>query len=269
MSPFRFNPATPGETLLHLLHDRILTSDGSQASDGSIFSGTLGLRGQAIHSYAVCVSALNLTARLIKKAQRVLDMDDASLHHGEFLRYMQQTLGLVKHDGDLLDEVARQSLYAAKMSKRDITKATKRKVRQDRLEVECYLCGNMCIHKSTDAMAAIYYEHVWPASYGGDSIDGNLLPACYGCNEAKGDMILWHTGAIFSFVLRPAPSDDERTRITRREKVARRIQDIVASANEAGCTLKEAAISIGPAKFERLAAIDSEDAVDYFNLHFA
>ncbi|WP_143037131.1 hypothetical protein [Paraburkholderia tuberum] len=100
-------------------------------------------------------------------------------------------------------------------------------------------------------------------------MEENLLPACFACNSEKDDMILWHTGAVFSFVLKPNPSEQERTRIRRREKVARRIQDILAFANQTQCTLKSAAVEIGPAKFEKLTAIDDEDAIDYFNLHFA
>ena len=81
-------------------------------------------------------------------------------------------------------------------------------------------------------------------------------------------MLLWQTGAVFSFVLKPNPSADERTRIGRREKIARRMQDILLHANQMRCTLKEAAIELGPAKFENLVAIDCTDAIDFFNLHF-
>lgn len=268
MSVFVFQPVTPGEHLLHLLHERVLKFDGLLVPEGFSWSNAVGGRGQALQDFAVAVSSLNLTARLIKKAERILEIDDAALHQGEFVRFLQQTLGLTKQSNDLIDEIARQSLYAANMSKRPISSSTKRKVRGNETEIECYLCGNMCVHKAEDQKSAIYYEHIWPASYGGDSIEQNLLPACYGCNEAKSDMLLWQTGAIFSFVLKPDPSHDERTRIGRREKVARRIQDILFHANQNQCSLKEAAIEIGPAKFENLAAIDSEDAIDYFNIYF-
>jgi 5-methylcytosine-specific restriction endonuclease McrA len=268
MNPFSFQPTTPGEYLLHFLTENILKEDGISIPEEFSWSNATGGRGQALRDYVVSVSSLNLTARFIKKAERVLDIDDSTLHHGEFTRYLQQTLGLVRHPSDVIDEIARQALYAAKMSKRSISKATKRKVRDSAIEVGCYLCGNMCIHKSEDPKSAIYYEHIWPASYGGDSIEQNLLPACYGCNEAKKDMLLWQTGAIFSFVLKPSPSERERTSIARREKIARRIQDILFRANLDRSSLKDAARKIGPARFENLVAIDTEDAIDYFNLHF-
>lgn len=268
MSSFTFQPATPGEHLLHLLSETILKGDGILMPDGSSWSNAIGSRGQALQEYVIAINSLNLTARLIKKAERVLEIDDASLQHGEFVRFLQQTLGLVQHPSDLVDELARQSIYAAKMSKRTVSKAVRRKVRGAFLEVGCYLCGNMCIHRSEDPRSSIFYEHIWPASYGGDSIEQNLLPACHACNDAKQDMLLWQTGAIFSFVLKPNPSENERTRIGRREKVARRIQDILHRANLERCTLKEAAIKIGPAKFDNLVAIDDDDAIDYFNLHF-
>lgn len=268
MTRFTFKAATPGEHLLSLLSEKVLKEDGIAISEGLTSLSAIGDRRQELQEYVIAVNALNLTARLIKKAERVMEIDDASLHHEEFVRFLQQTLGLVKHPSDVLDDLARHSIYAAKVSKRPVSKATKRRVRGTELEVECYLCGKLCVHKSEDQMASIFYEHIWPASYGGDSIEENLLPACYGCNDAKQDMLLWHTGAIFSFVLKPNPSIEERTRIGRREKVARRIQDILHKANVERCTLKEAAIKIGPARFENLIAIDNDDAIDYFNLHF-
>lgn len=268
MSIFTFRAATPGEHLLHLLNEKVLRV--SELADFIELSGSIATigRGRAIHEYAIAVNSLNLTARLIKKADRIIEIDDAALHQGEFVKFLQQTLGLVNHEDDVLDEIARQALYAAKIAKRSVSNATKRKVRNNKVEVECYLCGNMCVHKSEEQGTAIYYEHIWPRSYGGDSIEQNLLPSCFGCNDAKKDMILWQTGAIFSFVLKPNPSIEERKCIGRREKIARRMQDILQFANINNCTLKEAAIGIGPAKFENLNAIDIDDAIDYFNLHF-
>lgn len=268
MSIFEFRATTPGEHLLHFINEQVLKSDGFLPSSESLGLGATIGRGRMLHEYAIAVNSLNLTARLIKKAERVIELDDAALHHGEFVKFLQQTFGLVKYEDGVVDELARQSIYAAKMSKRAVSKATKRKVRGDKIEVECYLCGNMCVHKSEDPRTSIYYEHIWPASYGGDSIEQNLLPACFGCNDAKEDMLLWQTGAIFSFVLKPNPSIEERKSIGRREKIARRMQDILLHANTNNCTLKEAAIEMGPAKFDSLTAIDNDDAVDYFNLHF-
>ena len=268
MSPFTFRPATPGEFLLQFLSETVLGAGGILMPESLSWSNAIGGRGQVLQDFVIGIAALNLTARLIKKAQRTLELDDSSLHHDEMVRFFQQTLGLVDYSDDTLNELARQCIYAAKASKRPISTATKRKVRAGKVEVECYLCGSMCIHKSVDSSAAIYYEHLWPSSYGGDSIEDNLLPSCCYCNNAKEDMLLWQTGAVFSFVLRPNPSKDERTRIKRREKVARRMQDILETANQDQCTLKAAAIKIGPAKFENIVAIDVEDAIDYFNLEF-
>ena len=268
MNPFTFRPTTPGEHLLHLLNEKILGVNGLSMPAGFSWSHAVWGRGQALQDYAISLSSLNLTARLIKKAERVLEIDDAALHHGAFVTFLQQTLGLTASFDDVTDEIARESLYAANKCKRPISAATKRRVRENKLEAPCYLCGNMCNHESEEPRASIYYEHIWPASYGGDSVEQNLIPACFSCNNAKQDMLLWQTGAVFSFVLKPNPSADERTRIGRREKIARRMQDILLHANQMRCTLKEAAIELGPAKFENLVAIDCNDAIDFFNLHF-
>ncbi len=104
MSPFRFKPATSGESLLIYLYDNVLSTDGLQMPAGHSWSSAVGGRGQAMQDYAVCASALNLVARLIKKAERVLEIDDASLHHGEFVKFLQQTLGMAKHTDDVLGQ---------------------------------------------------------------------------------------------------------------------------------------------------------------------
>jgi hypothetical protein len=230
----------------------------------------LGGRADDMGDHLLGITALNLLARLIKKAERVLEVEDASLHHGLLVQYLQETIGIARQGDDLIDRIARTTLIAAKNSKQPINRSIKNKIRDRRAEVPCYLCGTMCTHKSSDTTSGIKYEHIWPASYGGESIFENLLPACHYCNESKDDMLLWHTGAIFSAVLKPDPSEEEIKSIGRREKIARRIQEIVLKASATGCSLREAALALGPANFAptNIKAINTADAVDFFNFTF-
>ena len=81
-------------------------------------------------------------------------------------------------------------------------------------------------------------------------------------------MLLWHTGALFSFVLKPNPSEEEVKSIRRREKIARQVQNILINANKNNFSLKNSAIDLGPANFQSIQFDDVEDAVDYFNFSF-
>jgi hypothetical protein len=70
-------------------------------------------------------------------------------------------------------------------------------------------------------------------------------------------------------VLKPEPSEEEIKSIGRREKISRRIQDIVQTANQEQITLKAAALALGPANFARITPLNAADAVDYFNFSFS
>ncbi len=263
----KFKPTTAGEHLFQLLLRELVDEDSyRQLSTAAVLD--IGGRAEELSDYMLGVTTLNFLARLIKKAERVLAIDDSTLHHGAMIQYLLETVGLAKRGNDLHDRIVRMALDAAKNSKRPIKDSAKKAVRQGRVEAPCYLCGTMCTHGGADTQA-IRYEHIWPASYGGNSTPENLLPACEKCNEKKEDMLLWHTGALFSFVLKPDPSADEITSIGKREKIARRIQDILREAISSGCTLKDAALALGPADFTSVTILDTADAVDYFNFNFA
>lgn len=264
----RFTPSTSGEHLFHLLVNEVI-GVRTPRSLRNLSILEFGGRSDDFSNYFIGVTALNLLARLIKKAERISNIDDASLHHGSFVHYLQETIEMTKQGDDLVDRVARLSLDAARNSKRPIKDSVKKKVRENRTEVPCYLCGIMCSHQSDDPRSAIMYEHIWPSSYGGDSVAENLLPACWKCNEKKDDMLLWHTGAIFSVVLKPEPSEEEIKSIGRREKIARRIQDIIRIANEGKLSLKDAALALGPANFSSISPLNAADAIDYFNFSFS
>jgi len=263
----KFKPTTAGEHLFQLLLRELVDEDSyRQVATSAVLD--LGGRAEGLSDYMLGVTTLNFLARLIKKAERVLAMDDATLHHGAMIQYLLETVGLAQRGDDLHDRVVRMALDAAKNSKRPIKDSAKKAVREGRVEAPCYLCGAMCTHGQADAQA-IRYEHIWPASYGGNSAPENLLPACEKCNEKKKDMLLWHTGALFSFVLKPEPSADELTSIGRREKIARRIQDVLREAIASECTLKEAALALGPADFTSVTILNTADAVDYFNFNLS
>jgi hypothetical protein len=61
----------------------------------------------------------------------------------------------------------------------------------------CYLCGTALVgspgHHNTATV-----EHLWPLSLAGETVEGNLIPACKSCNDRKGHAITWAWGPVQS-----------------------------------------------------------------------
>jgi hypothetical protein len=263
-----FKPMTPGEHLFQFVLRDIFLSESYSTVRALDMLG-VGSRGEELSQYFVGVSAMNIVGRCIKKAQRVRDIDDESLHHAEMATFLQRVLGLANKGDDLVDQFARLSLRAAAVSGRPINRSTRQAVRQGRTEIPCYLCGIMCLDVTDEPKDEIQYEHLWPSSFGGESTADNLLPSCWACNQKKEAMLLWHTGHLFSFVLKPSPSEEELKSITRREKIARHMKTIFEYACDRGCTLKEAALEVGPFNTQGIVPIELADAMDFFNFQFS
>lgn len=267
MSHSSFKAVTTGEVLFQFIL-RELYQASSLTEIQSLGLLTVGGRSDFFSDYFLGINAMNMLARCVKKAERVRGTDNEAMHQGSMVTYLQETLGMAKHDDESVDKLARLSLLAASDSKRKIKDSIKRSIRNGRSEVPCYLCGGMCQHNASDANAGIEYEHIWPASFGGNSVAENLLPACAVCNREKKDMLLWHTGQLFSFVLKPDPSVDELTAITKKAKIAAQLRKIFAKACSEEISLKTAAEILGPVDMTSIYAIDDRDAVDFSNFEF-
>lgn len=267
MSHFSFKAVTTGELLFQFIQKEIYQSS-SLAEIQSLGLLTVGGRSDFFSDYFLGINAMNMLARCVKKAERVRGTENESSHQGSMVAYLQETLGMAKHNDETVDQLARLSLSAASDSKRKIKERIKHSIRNGRNEVPCYLCGGMCQHNASDANTGIEYEHIWPASFGGNSIIENLLPACAVCNREKKDMLLWHTGHLFSFVLKPDPSSDELTAITKKAKIAAQLRKIFAKACSEKISLKVAAEILGPVDMNSIYAIDDRDAVDFSNFEF-
>lgn len=267
MSQFSFKATTTGEVLFQFILKEIYSTAGLTEIK-SLGILTIGGRSDFFSEYFLGINAMNILARCIKKAERVRGIEDEALHQSSMVKYLQQTLGMAHHNDESLEKLARLVLLAASDSKRRIKDSIKKSIRNGRNEVPCYLCGSMCQHNASDNDAGIEYEHLWPASFGGNSVIENLLPACAVCNREKKDMLLWHTGHLFSFVLKPDPSSDELTAITKKAKIAAHMRSIFAKACSEQISLKTAAEILGPANMTSIYALDSGDAVDFSNFEF-
>jgi len=52
----------------------------------------------------------------------------------------------------------------------------------------CHYCGCQCHGRDSSRTDYATIDHKFPLSRGGDSRQVNLVTACRGCNEGKGDM---------------------------------------------------------------------------------
>lgn len=262
-----FVPQTSGESLFKFVANELFSREEYYLVNKMEFL-RLGGRASEFSKYFIGVKALNIVGRLIKKSIRTLEIEDSVAHQQEIVNYIQNHMELVSEGGDVLDKMARLSLDAAKNCNRPISNGSKKVVKGDAKEWPCYLCGKICFENSDIEDDLITYDHIWPSSFGGDSKPENLLPSCKVCNSKKGNMILWHTGAIFSFILKPEPSINEWTSIKKGEKIAKHMNSIFDYANNNFLTLKDSALHIGPANFLSMSPDNSEDAIDYFNFSF-
>jgi len=264
-----FIPTTTGEHLFQvIIRDHIGLSSLVHLQASPLLR--VGGRTDDLSEYFVGVSALNILARVVKKAERVRSDEQETLHQSSLVSYIQKTLGIPHVSGsDAVDRLASLSLKAAADSKRAIRDAVKNAVLNGQRELACYICGGL-LTKSNDALPEnkIEYEHLWPSSFGGNSIPDNLLPACGTCNRAKGHMMLWQSAHVSSFVLKPSPSEEEWKTIRRNEKIAKHAQAIFGHACHNKTSLKQAALALGPIGMTSVYSADAEDAIDFFNFEF-
>lgn len=268
MNLLNFAPQTSGEHLF-LLIVRDLYGLESLASMQALPILSVGGRTDHFSEYFLGLSALNILARAVKKAEQVRTIDNEALHHPRMVDFIQRALGVARHhESDVIDRLASGALKAAADSKRRIKDSVKNAVCKGRKELSCYMCGGTLVRNSTEPGHQVEYEHLWPASFGGNSVEENLLPACTPCNREKGHMLLWHTAHISSFVLKPQPSEEELKSISRQEKIAKHMRSIYSKACNDGLSLKTAALALGPVSMTSIYADDIDDSMDFFNFCF-
>ncbi|MGH1450183.1 MAG: HNH endonuclease [Pseudomonadaceae bacterium] len=269
MEYLKFSPSTAGEHLFQYIISTIIGKESqTELRNTSILKA--GGRATEFFEYFLGTYSFNFTGRCIRKAKSIRNsIEDENLHHRLLINYFQKTLEIPEHPGERnLERLAALTFEAVYQSGKKISKQTKKNVRHGKDICTCYICGKQILLKSQTPDEIVKYEHIWPSSYGGNSIVDNLLPACEKCNDHKADMLLWQDSHVHSFVLSPTPSEEEWKKIKRSIKIAKHRSRIfeIACANE--LTLKEAAIEAGPIDTEiaSLHSIDEDDCIDFFNL---
>lgn len=261
---WNWKPATAGEALfLFLCKEIFAIQKVTDTKQLSILQ--TGGRSEDFASYFEALTVTNTFSRLIKKAQQIQKSDCATSDQ-QLKTYIKQQLEISHSDRSIANRLIALTWSAQKASHKPIPMSVRKAVIDNRALVTCYICGTTLSPNSTTDDSKVQYEHIWPSSYGGDSIEENLLPSCFSCNQQKGDLILWQTAHITSFCLKPDPSEEEMKDVRRREKIAVYLRKLATHASAKNITLKRSAKELGPAELSLQESIDREDARDFFNL---
>lgn len=268
-----FVPVTHGEYLYDTIVRRFIDQEANFCSSIRGLSGIgIGGRADQFSQYFSGALAFNVTARVIKAAQKIIDHPDLgeSLYKGNMLDFLCNQLKISPFQFNKADvnRLINLALESARCRVQPITKATIREILGRETQRFCYICGAEVFAETADNSTRIQYEHIWPRSFGGDSISENLLPSCGCCNNAKASMVLWQDGPVHSFILAPNPSADEFRIVTQRARIAKHRQFIFVHAAEQRITLKSAALAVGPYDTLSIQCDDPSDAADFFSIHF-
>ena len=137
----------------------------------------------------------------------------------------------------------------------------------------CYLCGRGLVFARADELDALTAEprkrvyeaeHIWPLSYGGDSDEDNLLPACSECNRIKDNYPCWAIVDVQSLTLGINPSPQDLGRVSGLHRFSLLSRAAWVLADTEGITLKEAFVDLGPGIAPYVYR--PNDAADFFNL---
>ncbi len=117
----------------------------------------------------------------------------------------------------------------------------------DEVGMRCYMCGIALTRRGSGNGRDKYtIEHLWPLSFGGETIEGNLIPACANCNNRRKHMLSWAWGPVQSTYLHPSESPSNELKLSL--GLARLLH--FAKSGKHPKTLKETALRYQPLQTE-------------------
>jgi len=281
----RWKPATRGERLLHLLVTNVaeLRSIGESTNDWIPEVS----RSRSLADFLHGVVVLHVFGRLLQasKAFRNRHVDDEEKCLTQIESFLIEKLNITRATCDRFDEIAPRALDAARASCKNshtVSQGKRQEIHEQfRTAFNCYSCG--AVLDPSERKKEIphpkkpwrripnprftEYEHIWPHSFGGDTIVANLAPVCLPCNDAKENSISWEWTLVQSLLptadLGQQTLDPKHT--SRSIKVSLHMRAAMLYARTHGTTLKDALRTIGPRE-SSVMVIDAEDTPDFFNL---
>lgn len=268
-----WKPTTAGERLVHFLSENADCFSQAPLTPHDTLHGIP--RGMCFRDFLHGCLLFHGFARLtqVAKHYRTTCLDDELKALAGIRRFAIEQLELAPGACRRFEELPRVALDAAAAAS-ESSKTPKRRVKKNVLDAcnqlyRCYSCDALLDPVLKDSRANNYltFDHLWPHSQGGDSIEENLAIACRFCNGEKRDAVLWQWHLIQSLVPVTTLGDSsvKSTRLQRTHKMALHSRAAFAYARTFGTTLKAAFAAIGP-RLPNIQLVDPDDTPDFFNL---
>jgi hypothetical protein len=255
--------ATDGERLCNYINHRLLASSSWESL--ALALAPTGRASDLVDFYRE-LAAVTQTGRIVSAGRSLAEKVGAEGPElrKEFTALLREYFGI---PSKLLDEFFRFSQRAVNAALEPLQKSVQKEMEAwaVRNHTHCYMCSATLDFHDREQLNSYTCEHVWPRSYGGNSIPENFLPACSSCNsKKKANFATWVMPAIQSLVLGLAPGQDRLQEIHGSYKFSIHYRVAQRLASNRRITLKNAFLQIGPWKDVRIRDID--DVVDIFNL---
>jgi hypothetical protein len=272
---------TDGEKLFHFLVKNVGEFRALEHLHSNSVSDVI--RGREFMRFTEGAIVLHCFGRLLQAAKWYRDKynDDPEEARRAIDKFAIDTLGIAKATCSSFSKLSPLALAAAnaasKSSKTPNSVEKNKVIKNCKKKFNCYSCG---IDLDPEAPSDIdergklisnphylEHEHLWPHSFGGNSVAENLLPSCPYCNRAKANIASWEWIPLQSVL----PKFEEKSIFINASdhnsqlKIGLHIRVAIAYARINGTTLKDAYGSIGP-RLQDIYLVDINDTADFFNL---
>jgi hypothetical protein len=275
-----WRPTTAGELLLHFLATNVvaLRDIGFSRMDGIAGITRASPFAQFIDNCVV----LHCFGRLLQVSKHLRNINENAVDARTAIeKFAINSLNISRGSALNFDELPTIALEAAEASS-EASRRIKSSVKSTVLNryngtYACYSCDGPLAIDAPQTLPGgcnprpnpqyLDFDHLWPHSLGGSSVEENLLPSCQFCNKAKGDNASWEWVPLQALL--PETVLDtlhlESKLLTKAEKIALHMRAAFEYARTNGATLKDAYIAIGP-RLPNVTLVDPSDTPDFFNL---
>lgn len=252
---------TDGEKLWFYISNKLRVDWDRFESDIS-FTG----RSQQLSTFFKELTTVNLVGRIIAIGSHYEDKYglDSPLFRTSLRKYLTEYMEFKYSD---VDELYRYCINAIRAANEEISSSLRKRITRWSKECfpRCYMCNAILHYNDENHVNAFTIEHIWPRSYGGNSVEDNLLPACKSCNSSKKKhFATWAMPSIQSLIYVPETTHARLQEIEGSYKFALHHRHVQNYARIQKLNLKRSFIEVGPWSNTRI--IDNDDICDFFNL---
>lgn len=182
----------------------------------------------------------------------------------EFRSYLNDALIIDKDD---VNRLMRMATSAVDESNRSISNGLRQRFRRWAMtnHPHCYLCNRLLDFSDEASNRAYTADHIWPQSFGGDSIEDNLLPACKECNGThKRNFATWAMTSVQAVIYEIDPAAESLNRMPGTSRFAIHHRKVQQFAVDVRVSLKDAYQRVGPS--EDIRTLNRNEVAHFFNL---